>query len=312
MAESSEEIQAGGAVVLSVIDGREHVLVVHRPHRSDWSLPKGKLEAGESHDVAAVREVLEETGVHCALGPFLGTRSYEVAGQPKTVHYWRATVSEQKPHKHDDEVDDVRWVDIHDVENLLTYPDDRELVARAAAMPSTHPLIILRHAEATKRAAWRESGDPTATSDKERPLNDAGELQAQKLERILSAYGPTILISSDARRCRSTVEPFSNAIGLPIRSEHALSEEGFLENPDTTAACVERLLAESDPAVWCTHRPVLPAVTRALNQRLHITDPANADRLDPRLKPSAALILHLDSRGEVVQIDTRDAVDVSR
>jgi 8-oxo-dGTP diphosphatase len=310
MADSSREIEAAGAVVLSVIDGREQVLVVHRPHRSDWSLPKGKLEAGESHDVAAVREVLEETGVHCVLGPFLGTRSYEVAGQPKTVHYWRAAVSEQHPHENDDEVDEVRWVDISEAKELLTYPDDRELVARAAALPRTHALVILRHAEAMKRAAWRESGHPANTSDKERPLNESGELQAQELERILLAYGPTRLISSDARRCRSTLEPLATSIDVPIRTEPALSEEGFLENPDATVQCVQRLLTDDGPAVWCTHRPVLPAITRALGQQLHIVTEADVDRLDPRLKPSAALILHLDSRGEVVQIDSRDAVDI--
>ena len=312
MADSSREIEAAGAVVISVVDGREQVLVVHRPHRSDWSLPKGKLEAGESHDAAAIREVLEETGVRCVLGPFLGTRSYEVAGQPKTVHYWRAVVSDQQPHEHDDEVDDVRWVDISEAYDLLTYSDDRELVTRASAMPSTRALIILRHAEAMKRAAWRASGDRANTSDKERPLNEWGELQAQALANILLAYGPTTLISSDARRCRSTLEPVATSLGVPIRTEPALSEEGFVENPDTTVECVRRLLIDNSPAVWCTHRPVLPAITRALAQQLNIVNDADRDLLDPRLKPSAALILHLNSQGDVVQLDARDAVETPR
>ena len=62
---------AGGIVVR---DGR--VLVVHRPRYDDWSLPKGKLDAGESWESAAVREVEEETGLRCALGPELTPTSY--------------------------------------------------------------------------------------------------------------------------------------------------------------------------------------------------------------------------------------------
>ena len=93
----SARIEAAGVVLVRPgADGPE-VAVVHRPHRSDWSLPKGKLEAGERHEVAAVRETFEETGVRCALGPDLGERSYEVAGVPKRVRWWRATVLDVAP-----------------------------------------------------------------------------------------------------------------------------------------------------------------------------------------------------------------------
>ena len=88
----AEPVIAAGIVVLRPdAQGDPEVLVVHRPYRQDWSLPKGKLDAGERHEVAAVRETLEETGARCALGPSLGERSYEVAGVPKRVRWWRAT-----------------------------------------------------------------------------------------------------------------------------------------------------------------------------------------------------------------------------
>jgi len=310
MTTESTSIEAAGAVVVSTMDGRPHVLVVHRPHRADWSLPKGKLEAGENHDVAAVREVLEETGVRCALGPFLGTREYLVDGKPKRVHYWRATVVERSTHEADAEVDDVRWIAADEVDELLTYQDDRELVALALTYPDTHALIVLRHAEAMKRVAWQGSGDPRADDDSARPLNPVGDQQAQALANILRCYAPSSIVSSDARRCQSTVTPFANVANLEIADRHTLSEEGFRSDPDATYATVQELLQRDGSAIWCTHRPVLPAVTRALTQFLVAAGSDSPIDLDPRLKPSAAIIVHIGSDRRVYAIDMRGAVQI--
>jgi 8-oxo-dGTP diphosphatase len=311
MTTSVSTIEAAGAVVVREIDGRPHVLVVHRPHRSDWSLPKGKLETGEAHDVAAVREVFEETGVRCVLGPFLGSREYVVDDAPKRVLYWRATVVTQDPREADAEVDDVAWIPAAEVNSTLTYQDDRDLVTVALSFPDTQALIVLRHAEATKRVAWQESGSPDSQDDNARPLNPAGLVQAQTLTHVLACYGPTRVISSSAHRCEATVAPFAAAFDITVQLEPALSELGFRDNPEATFACVTELLSSSQPAIWCTHRPVLPAVTRALGREL--TVPAGADPLDldPRLKPTAALILHLDKDRTVVATEHRHAVPTS-
>src|SRR4051812_27762866 len=77
----SDEIRAAGGVVMR--DGR--IVVVHRPKYDDWSLPKGKLEAGESWEEAALREVEEETGLRVTLGDELTSTHYTVRGRPKTV-----------------------------------------------------------------------------------------------------------------------------------------------------------------------------------------------------------------------------------
>ena len=159
-----------------------------------------------------------------------------------------------------------------------------------------------------KRAAWKESHDPDSGSDSARPLTDGGRQQAGELVHILASYRPTTLISSDARRCISTITPYAESVGLTVETRHALSEEGFQSDPDQTARSVNELLAIRGSAVWCTHRPVLPAVTRALTRGLKILETADADDLDPRLKPSAALILHLNDHGQLVQIDRRDEV----
>ena len=304
---SSAPIQAAGVVLVRSGERGPEVAVVHRPHRSDWSLPKGKLDRGERHAAAAVRETYEETGVRCVLGPSLGERSYAVDGVPKHVRYWRATVLEQEPRDPDAEVDEVRWLRRKAARALLSYDDDRVLLDAALAMPDTTATVILRHAEAMKRAVWRESGDPLATEDASRPLNDAGVEQAYGLVDVLSAYAPHLVVSSDARRCRATVEPYADAAGREVRLEHALSEEGCADDPRTTAAAVAELLAHSGPAVWCSHRPVLPLVLRAVARELGIIGGPVAEALDPHLKPGAALVLHREAEGGVVAVDRLDA-----
>ncbi|MFN8157156.1 MAG: NUDIX hydrolase [Candidatus Nanopelagicales bacterium] len=294
-------IEAAGAVLVRPTPEGPEVAVVHRPHRSDWSLPKGKLESGERHDVAAVREVHEETGVRCALGPSLGERSYEVGGLPKRVLWWRATVLDAAPREADREIDEIRWLRADEAKALLSYDDDRELVDRALALPDTTATVVLRHAEAMKRAVWRESGDPLADLDSARPLDDHGIRQALALVDVLAAYAPRSVVSSDARRCRATVEPYAASLGADVVTEHNLSEEGCEDDPRATRATVERLLEAGGPAVWCTHRPVLPVVVAAIASALGLD--RRGDALDPRLKPGAGIVVHRALDGAVAAVD---------
>jgi 8-oxo-dGTP diphosphatase len=119
---------AGGLVVRDGIGGSE-VAVVHRPRYDDWSLPKGKLAAGEGWSAAALREVEEETGFRCALGPELEPASYrDRKGRPKLVRWWlmRPLSGDFQPN---DEVDELRWLPPEAAIELLDYDHDRELVA---------------------------------------------------------------------------------------------------------------------------------------------------------------------------------------
>src|SRR4051812_43031383 len=112
------EIRAAGGVV---IDG-DRVVVVHRPRHADWTLPKGKLDAGEEWEAAALREVEEETGLRCALEQELPAVDYEVGGTPKRVRWWRMRVLEDLGSANrDDEVDELRWVTREEAEALLSY-----------------------------------------------------------------------------------------------------------------------------------------------------------------------------------------------
>jgi 8-oxo-dGTP diphosphatase len=126
---ASDEIRAAGGVVLRD-DGR--VAIVHRPRHADWSLPKGKLDPGESWEEAALREVEEECGLRCRLDEELPPTEYDVAGRPKRVRWWRMTVVEDVGFMPSDEVDEVRWATPEEAAELLSYGPDRALVEAVA------------------------------------------------------------------------------------------------------------------------------------------------------------------------------------
>ena len=125
----SATIEAAGGIVTRERDGEREVLVVHRPQYDDWSLPKGKLERGETPAEAAVREVEEETGARCALGRALGTtRHVDRKGRDKLVHWWLMEVESTRPFVPNDEIDEVRWISGGNAATLLTYDSDRRLL----------------------------------------------------------------------------------------------------------------------------------------------------------------------------------------
>ncbi len=119
---------AGGVIHRSGEDGQREVLIVHRPRYDDWSLPKGKLESGETKSEAALREVFEETGLDCALGPEMGSIEYrDHEGLHKVVRYWAMTPRRGR-FESNEEVDEARWLPVPEAATHLTYGRDRALV----------------------------------------------------------------------------------------------------------------------------------------------------------------------------------------
>ena len=104
------------------------MLLVHRPKYDDWTLPKGKLDEGESYEEAARREVEEETGLRCRLGDEVASSRYsDRNGRAKVVRYWAMT-PEGGRFTPNDEVDEVRWLSPQAARSLLTYDRDRPVV----------------------------------------------------------------------------------------------------------------------------------------------------------------------------------------
>jgi len=127
------EVKAAGGVVWRRAGDTIAIAIAHRPRYDDWSLPKGKLDAGESWEDCALREVEEETGMRCRLGEELEPTNYQDRkGRDKVVRYWLMEPVDDTDFVPNDEVDQLRWLAPAEAADLLSYPHDKELVASAA------------------------------------------------------------------------------------------------------------------------------------------------------------------------------------
>jgi 8-oxo-dGTP diphosphatase len=122
---------AGGVVWRRAAGGALLFAVVHRPRYDDWSLPKGKLDAGESYEDGALREIEEEIGLRCTLGAELPSTSYrDNKGRFKLVRYWLMEPGEGE-FAANNEVDEVRWLRPDEATPLLSYPRDAAVLVAA-------------------------------------------------------------------------------------------------------------------------------------------------------------------------------------
>ena len=121
-------LAAGGLVIRRAGPGRIEIAIVHRPIREDWSYPKGKVEPKETLTECALREVMEETGLRCRIVSFVGTTEYrDRKDRRKIAAYWVMT-PESGVFRSGEEVDEMRWVELVEAAELLTYERDRELL----------------------------------------------------------------------------------------------------------------------------------------------------------------------------------------
>ena len=121
---------AGGLVLRHGPGGVLEVALVHRPKYDDWTFPKGKLQANETDEEAAVREVFEETGLHVRLEldrELPSVRYRDVEGRPKVVRYWvmKAVDGHFEPNR---EVDELWWVPVETADRVLSYDHDRQVL----------------------------------------------------------------------------------------------------------------------------------------------------------------------------------------
>jgi 8-oxo-dGTP diphosphatase len=244
------EVRAAGGVVRRRLDGHVLTALVHRPRYDDWTFPKGKLLDGESFEEAALREVLEETGLECRIDDELPPLRYlDQDGRPKVVRYWSmdAADGDLRP---TDEVDEARWVTIDEARRMLTYDRDREVLDALNAQAA--PAYLIRHAKAGDRATW--TGD-----DLSRPLSKAGHRQAKALVKELASRPIKRIVSSPAVRCVETVQPLADQRGLPVEGRDELLEGASLSG---LLGLLDEL--RSTGSVLCGHGDLIPAVVEHL------------------------------------------------
>ena len=129
-----EETSAGGLVLDRSGSVARAALIARHDRKGQlvWSMPKGHLEPGETAKVAAVREVHEETGIEAHVIGTLGTIDFWFMSQDrrvhKTVHHYLLEADGGELSDADAEVVEVAWFPLHDIANLLRYPDERRLV----------------------------------------------------------------------------------------------------------------------------------------------------------------------------------------
>lgn len=129
----TDPIRAAGGIPLRRRGASIEVLLIHRRRYGDWTFPKGKLDPGETDAECALREVEEETGLACVLGPELPATAYLTGDRQKVVRYWLLRVVGGVLLAREGEIDEARWVTAAEAETLLTYAHDRPVLQAAVA-----------------------------------------------------------------------------------------------------------------------------------------------------------------------------------
>ena len=265
------------------------IALIHRPRYDDWSLPKGKIEEGESSLRCAFREVLEETGITPQFGRELGSVEYKEPAGLKRVKYWAAKALTDD-FLANEEVDEIKWLEPVDALAFATHESDRTIIENFLAQePRTDTLIIVRHTKALERGDWDND-------DSKRTLDERGLAQSEQLIQHLEPFGIDEIYSSDYIRCVQTVTPLAQSRGLKITAIPNLNEANFEFDPERAISFANAVKQDEKNILICSHNPVIPTMLRGiLNTKLK-----NKDLI--KLEPGDAWIVHR-VRGEIVGLD---------
>lgn len=255
----TKPVFAAGAVLFR--QGR--IAVVHRPRYDDWSLPKGKVDPGESLPETAVREIKEETGFDVTLGGLLGHVSYPLGKRTKVVYYFTADAREGE-FEPNNECDQLLWLSPEEAVARVSYPMDKDIIERAVkrtAHPVDARVLLVRHAHAHPRRTW--TGD-----DSMRPLDKKGRRQADALVRVLDVYNPTGLYTASPDRCMTTIRPFAMATMMDLTIEPAFDDDTYATDPRAAAKALSTIVSSGGTTVVCSQGLVIPELLGSLDESL--------------------------------------------
>ena len=260
-------VLAAGAVCWRMAGNKVRVLLVHRTQHNDVSLPKGKVEPGETLPETAVREIAEETGLVVGLGAPLGQVEYQLpSGRDKVVYYWSAEVDahaiESARFVPNEEISGLEWVSLKKARERLTYPHDIDIIEVfaeriKAGRARTFAIVVVRHGKAVPVGSW---DGPDAT----RPLLLRGTAQAASIALGLAAYRPKKIITSTAARCIATIAPLARLTGIEPTESDAISQDAFESGESDAAGVLGRRVRKKKTTVLCSHGPVIPRLIAEL------------------------------------------------
>ena len=291
-------ILAAGAVLWRKSEKKKtEVLIIHRPKYDDWTFPKGKAEIGEPLIACAYREVLEETNIETAFGPYLGEVEYLTNDGNKKVSFWSAKVVKEKEFNPNMEVDQLKWVEVTKIKELLTLDTDRKIFEQFLKIePDTKPLILLRHAKAVSRDEWQGEDD-------DRPLDSYGQNQAKRLLAMYQVFNLEQIHSSDAVRCYDTVVAIAKGLNIKLEVTGKLSESTFKKDKEKAFDYAKDLIKLNESVLLCSHNPILPKMLNKLTKKSEV------DADEGKLLPADGWVIHRIGK-EVIQIDRIDSPSI--
>jgi 8-oxo-dGTP diphosphatase len=294
----SATILAAGAVLWRKGEKKKiEVLIIHRPKYDDWTFPKGKAEIGEPLIACAYREVLEETNIETAFGPYLGEVEYLTNDGKKKVSFWSAKVIKEKEFNSNAEVDQLKWVEVTKVKELLTLDTDRKILEQFLRIePDTKPLVLLRHAKAVTRDEWQGEDD-------DRPLDSYGQNQAKRLLAMYQVFNLEQIHSSDAVRCYDTVVAIAKGLSIKLEVTGKLSESTFKKDKEKAFDYAKDLMKLNESVLLCSHNPILPKMLNKLTKKSEV------DADEGKLLPADGWVIHRIGK-EVIQIDRIDSPSI--
>lgn len=236
--------------------GPTQVLLVHRVAYNDWSLPKGHVDPGETDVDAALREVLEETGVRAEIVEDLGETRHAIPSGTKRVHWFgmRSVGGDPAVRSPDGEVDIARWLPVTEALQQLTYRNERELLSRViGAIPT--PVVDAARVRYRREVSAEHIGSRVSIRSL---IDDADGPQAtDRVGRLLSFEADGILIVDRARTLH-VIDPLTVLASRLVPEHPRLAAEPFGDRPERA---IERdaarvlLLDASDRTLLVAHQP---------------------------------------------------------